>query len=193
MVIGIVSGYSPGPATFTVSSTMSSTTPSPGSNCKAQQPPGKMPPPRYSAQPPAPHISTGPPPPGYYDPSEPPQRDQRNVYPPPRGSGPVLQHQPRPVAPPHSTAQVHQSQRGYGDEQFGHTHVEFLCPHCNNRVRSILDYRAGETAWLIAALLFIIGLHLCAIIPLLIKDYKDVEHYCPVCKNLVAVYKRKLF
>ncbi|CAG8654043.1 3049_t:CDS:2 [Ambispora leptoticha] len=50
-----------------------------------------------------------------------------------------------------------------------------ICPHCRNRVLSIVSYKSGSATWLAS----------CGV-----NDLKDCKHTCPCCSRTMATYSR---
>ncbi|XP_056390837.1 lipopolysaccharide-induced tumor necrosis factor-alpha factor homolog [Hyla sarda] len=66
-----------------------------------------------------------------------------------------------------------------------------VCPACNLPCTTTIEHKSGCLTTLLCCLLFFFGCVLgCFLIPCCIKSCKDVNHYCPNCKNLIYKYKR---
>ncbi|CAN9505281.1 unnamed protein product [Ophioblennius macclurei] len=65
-----------------------------------------------------------------------------------------------------------------------------VCPHCHQTVLTKIEHTAGFFAWIMCAVLAVMGCFLCVCIPLVTDCCKDVEHRCSSCNNLIYVYKR---
>ncbi|XP_069839784.1 lipopolysaccharide-induced tumor necrosis factor-alpha factor homolog [Dendropsophus ebraccatus] len=66
-----------------------------------------------------------------------------------------------------------------------------VCPACNLPCTTTIQYKSGCLTTLLCCLLFFFGCILgCFLIPCCVKSCKDVNHYCPNCKNLIYKYKR---
>ncbi|XP_077991165.1 LITAF domain-containing protein-like [Glandiceps talaboti] len=65
------------------------------------------------------------------------------------------------------------------------------CPRCQQEITTRLVYKNGWIVWLSAGIICLLGGWLgCCLIPFCIKSIKNVDHYCPVCKELVGKYIR---
>ncbi|XP_061837600.1 lITAF domain-containing protein [Nerophis lumbriciformis] len=87
---------------------------------------------------------------------------------------------------------------GYGgsgrnyDNTLGRVSGMANCPSCQQQVMTNVEYKAGTYAWLMVLLFICLGLWCCCcIIPLLMKRFKDVHHFCPRCHRLLHVEKKK--
>ena len=68
--------------------------------------------------------------------------------------------------------------------------VSVFCPRCHNTVTTHVEYRVGAATWL-WSLFGCLGCPVGACLyPFCCKCAKNVEHYCPMCRNKLAVYKR---
>jgi len=72
---------------------------------------------------------------------------------------------------------------------FGHNPVNMVCPHCQAQIRTSTDSEPGPMAWILAGVLCVVGLWLCACIPCCIDSLNSVTHKCPNCKNFLGRYK----
>nr|XP_057905954.1 lipopolysaccharide-induced tumor necrosis factor-alpha factor homolog-like [Doryrhamphus excisus] len=78
------------------------------------------------------------------------------------------------------------------DTALGRTSGMTTCPSCNQQVMTNVEYKAGTYAWLMVLLFICLGLWLCCcLIPLLMKRFKDVHHFCPRCNSLLHVEKKQ--
>ncbi|XP_072022698.1 uncharacterized protein [Amphiura filiformis] len=68
--------------------------------------------------------------------------------------------------------------------------VNTQCPNCQNQVTSVVQRTMGGMVWLIAAILCIVGLWPCCLIPFCITDLYDCDHTCPVCKYHLGSFRR---
>jgi len=65
------------------------------------------------------------------------------------------------------------------------------CPFCKATVTSETRPVSGCLTWLCCLAISAVGcVYGCCLIPFMSKRLRDVQHYCPKCKNLVALYKR---
>ncbi|XP_035516432.1 lipopolysaccharide-induced tumor necrosis factor-alpha factor homolog [Morone saxatilis] len=67
---------------------------------------------------------------------------------------------------------------------------QMMCPRCQIHVVTQVRYRNGMLTWLICGTLGILLLWPCCLIPFIVDSCKDVEHSCPVCNNVLHIYKR---
>uniref|UniRef100_A0A1I8FVK1 LITAF domain-containing protein n=2 Tax=Macrostomum lignano TaxID=282301 RepID=A0A1I8FVK1_9PLAT len=75
--------------------------------------------------------------------------------------------------------------------RFNQSPVWMVCPNCHNNVQTTVYYKIGGYTWLIAAILFFVGLSLgCCLIPFCVNSCKDVEHICPSCNRMVGRFHR---
>ena len=79
---------------------------------------------------------------------------------------------------------------------FGPNPVRVMCPN-GHEVTTNITYKCGGFACLVSCLLCWLNPHIigpfCALIPLCVKDLKDVEHTCPVDAKVLGVFKRSSF
>ena len=65
------------------------------------------------------------------------------------------------------------------------------CPFCKTTVTTETRPKTGCLTWLCCLALSAFGLvYGCCLIPFCSQRLRDVEHICPNCHNLVAIYKR---
>jgi len=109
----------------------------------------------------------------------PPQENMNKSQPqmPPPGPG--------PAAPQGQTVIV----QYVNAPNFGHNPVNMVCPHCQAQIRTSTDSEPGPMAWILAGVLCVVGLWLCACIPCCIDSLNSVTHKCPNCKNFLGRYK----
>merc|ERR1712154_728777 len=100
-----------------------------------------------------------------------------------------MQSQPGPpsqqMAPPVQNVVVMQS-------YFGPESTQMQCPYCQSIIRTSIESEASGTAWVLGAVLCILGLWCCACIPCCMDSLQDVTHRCPNCNNVLGRYKGKL-
>jgi len=73
--------------------------------------------------------------------------------------------------------------------------MRIQCPSCHAQVETTVDYESGNLAWIICAVIAILGIFflipfLFCWIPFVIQDCKNVKHYCPNCKHYIGEYRR---
>lgn len=65
------------------------------------------------------------------------------------------------------------------------------CPFCKATVTSETRPVSGCLTWLCCIALSAVGcVYGCCLLPFCSRRLRDVEHHCPKCKNLIALYKR---
>lgn len=65
------------------------------------------------------------------------------------------------------------------------------CPFCKATVTSETRPVSGCLTWLCCIALSAVGcVYGCCLFPFCSRRLRDVEHHCPKCKNLIALYKR---
>uniref|UniRef100_A0A4W4FK49 LITAF domain-containing protein n=1 Tax=Electrophorus electricus TaxID=8005 RepID=A0A4W4FK49_ELEEL len=59
-----------------------------------------------------------------------------------------------------------------------------ICPHCQQHITTIVDYKPGAAAWGMCCLLTLFGL-ICGIclIPFCLRSLQDAHHTCPQCNR----------
>jgi len=72
---------------------------------------------------------------------------------------------------------------------FGHSPVNMVCPHCQAQIRTTTDSEPGPLAWILAGVMCVVGLWMCACIPCCMDSLNSVTHKCPNCKNFLGRYK----
>ncbi|XP_069066631.1 cell death-inducing p53-target protein 1 homolog isoform X2 [Pleurodeles waltl] len=176
-----------------------------------QPPPTGLPLPGYAPQPHPPPLQ--PPPSGLPQPGYSPQPHPPPLQPPPSG----LPQPGPPMAQQGGTAQGGQNQTvimqppvinqtivmGNNEKetrtpqappiiigQAGDTPMRTTCPACQQQIMTNISHVPGGMAWIICAVLAVLGFWLCCFIPFLVPSCQDVNHYCPYCRHLVAKYNR---
>lgn len=65
------------------------------------------------------------------------------------------------------------------------------CPFCKTTVTTKTRHISGALTWLVCIGLCLVGCTFgCCLIPFCSDRLRDVEHTCPSCRNVVALYKR---
>ncbi|XP_023956422.1 cell death-inducing p53-target protein 1-like [Malaclemys terrapin pileata] len=66
-----------------------------------------------------------------------------------------------------------------------------ICPSCRQPITTEIVYRMGRLAFLLTAAMCCMGCNMgCCLIPLFMKRFKDVDHYCPCCRFHIYRYNR---
>ncbi|GAB1227428.1 hypothetical protein ENUP19_0340G0009 [Entamoeba nuttalli] len=65
--------------------------------------------------------------------------------------------------------------------------IEMYCSTCNKTVHSIVEYKCGIFAYVLALVLFCIGCVFCFWIPLVFDFSKDIHYKCPLCNTVLAI------
>lgn len=69
--------------------------------------------------------------------------------------------------------------------------VMMPCPFCKSVITTVARPVTGCLTWLCCLGIMLSNLmYGCCLIPFCVKRLKDVEHICPKCHNIVAIYKR---
>uniref|UniRef100_A0A914UKD2 LITAF domain-containing protein n=1 Tax=Plectus sambesii TaxID=2011161 RepID=A0A914UKD2_9BILA len=67
--------------------------------------------------------------------------------------------------------------------------AQITCPRCQRQVVTEVNYVNGTMVWIfVLVLLFIFFPLMC--VPCCIDQCKDVEHFCPSCRNFIGLKKR---
>jgi len=140
--------------------------PPPQGGYPPQGPPQGYPPQQMGAQPPQ----------GY------PSQQQKMGPPPPANYG-----QPVPQGMPPQAQQV--VVQYVQAPSFGHRPVTMTCPHCQNHVTTSIESEPSAMAWIVGAVLCVMGLWCFSCIPCCIDSMQSVTHKCPSCKNFLGRYK----
>jgi len=130
--------------------------------------------------------------PVYYPPVPPVQPVQSYSYPPPGNYPPpplVAPTQPvQPQVQPQATQQPQQVVM-ISNASVPRFPTKLYCPHCKKEVTTVINYENNAIIWFLCILLFLFTFCL-LFIPFLIKDLKDVVHYCPYCRREIARNER---
>jgi lipopolysaccharide-induced tumor necrosis factor-alpha factor len=74
---------------------------------------------------------------------------------------------------------------------YGEHPQNIVCPQCRARVITVTKKKIGTGAWccciILCASLVWCG---CQFLPFCLDTFKDVEHYCSSCNNLVGKFAR---
>lgn len=68
--------------------------------------------------------------------------------------------------------------------------VHTTCPHCQQETDTQLRHHMGSATFKCCALLMIFTCGLLSWLPFIMKDFKDVDHICQHCGEIVGTYKR---
>jgi len=100
------------------------------------------------------------------------------VPPPPPGYAP-----PPMGAPPQQVVVV------VNAPNYGPRPVDMICPHCQAQIKTSTESEPGPMAWILAGVLCVVGLWVCACVPCCIDSLNTVTHKCPNCKHFLGRYK----
>ncbi|ELU05554.1 hypothetical protein CAPTEDRAFT_140822 [Capitella teleta] len=76
-------------------------------------------------------------------------------------------------------------------QNFRDNPVQTTCPHCQAQILTSTRYEVGGFAWLICAILCIVGCDLgCCFIPFCVPGCQDVIHSCPNCRQMISRWSR---
>ena len=65
------------------------------------------------------------------------------------------------------------------------------CPCCHVLIETTIKYSVGSHSLAVALLVCAFGGWLfCCFVPLCLKKYKDVMHFCPKCKQKIGTHKK---
>jgi hypothetical protein len=67
-----------------------------------------------------------------------------------------------------------------------------MCPN-GHEVTTNISYKCGGFACFLGFLLLWVGGPCFALVPLCVKEAKDVEHTCPVDGKVLGVFKRSIY
>lgn len=74
--------------------------------------------------------------------------------------------------------------------QYGESPIATTCPHCHQSIVTAVTFEIGGLAWLICAILCLLGFWICAPIPFCVTGCKDVVHTCPSCHVVIGRHRR---
>ena len=64
------------------------------------------------------------------------------------------------------------------------------CPFCQRRAFTRVESELSPTAWTVSAVLCVCGCWCgCCLIPFCVRDFMDFYHVCPLCNQVVDVYR----
>ena len=78
------------------------------------------------------------------------------------------------------------------EANFGLDSKRVFCSFCQNYCATAVRESYQTPAFIWAFILFCFSGACCAIIPFLRKDLKQVDHYCPHCKQMIGTYQPKM-
>ncbi|XP_062865647.1 lipopolysaccharide-induced tumor necrosis factor-alpha factor homolog [Trichomycterus rosablanca] len=64
------------------------------------------------------------------------------------------------------------------------------CTYCQQDIVTMTESVNSTTTWVVCALLFFFLIWPFCLIPFCVKSCKDVKHTCPLCRNVVHIYRR---
>ncbi|XP_070684507.1 lipopolysaccharide-induced tumor necrosis factor-alpha factor homolog [Pempheris klunzingeri] len=67
---------------------------------------------------------------------------------------------------------------------------QMKCPRCQNTVVTTIKHKTGLYTWMVCGIVGLFLLWPCCLLPFCIASCKDVEHSCPVCQNVLHIYRR---
>jgi lipopolysaccharide-induced tumor necrosis factor-alpha factor len=73
---------------------------------------------------------------------------------------------------------------------FSNSPMQTTCPSCHATVLTSVSHEVGAMAWVIFAVLCLVGCWICAFIPFCVDDCKDTVHSCPNCNAIIGRHKR---
>ncbi|XP_034395221.1 cell death-inducing p53-target protein 1-like [Cyclopterus lumpus] len=83
------------------------------------------------------------------------------------------------------------------EEVLGRSPGMTTCTSCHQQVVTDITYKVGRFAKMICALFVILGLLMCLVpmlllpFPLCMKQFKDVHHTCPCCREVLHVEQKR--
>ncbi|XP_070506901.1 cell death-inducing p53-target protein 1-like [Chironomus tepperi] len=76
----------------------------------------------------------------------------------------------------------------YNDElKAASTHI--ICPKCQSPTSTNVEVKNTKTTHMIAFLMCLVGMCLCAWLPYTINDCRSIRHYCQKCNRYVGNYR----
>lgn len=72
---------------------------------------------------------------------------------------------------------------------FGQYPMTLTCPCCDYAILTYVQYDVSMKQYMICVLLCVCFLWPCSLIPCLFRGMYDVYHFCPVCRQMIGIYK----